>query len=214
VVCLTHMTGKKEWFVNMEEMVNGKIKFADDRSLMVEGSGRIVLRDTDSREVVIEEVLYVPGLKTNLLSLGQLLQKGFVMKMEDNSLSIFDQSKRLVIKANLSKNRTFRVVMKVVKHQCFSTIEKEVEWLWHLRLGHLNFRDLFQLIQRTMVKGLLVVNILETVCQECVQCKQTRGSFQSCLPHKTSERLEIMYSYVCGPIQMKTPGGSRYCVFH
>jgi len=70
------MTGKKEWFVKMEDVVNGKIKFVDDRSLVVEGYGRVVLRDTDNREVVMEEVLYVPGLKTNLLSLGQLLQKG------------------------------------------------------------------------------------------------------------------------------------------
>ncbi|XP_027337337.1 uncharacterized protein LOC113851047 [Abrus precatorius] len=100
--CSIHMTGKKEWFVKMNEVLDGKIKFADDRSLMAEGSARVVVRDTDGREVVIEEVLYVPGLKTNLLSLGQLLQKDFVIRMEDNSLSIFDQSKRLVIKANLS----------------------------------------------------------------------------------------------------------------
>ncbi|XP_052725941.1 uncharacterized protein LOC128194394 [Vigna angularis] len=64
---------EKEWFVKMMEAMRGKIRFADDKSLTAEGSGRMVLRDGDGREVVIEEVLYVPGLKTNLLSLGQLL---------------------------------------------------------------------------------------------------------------------------------------------
>ena len=71
--CSTHMTGRKEWFVKMNEAANGRIKFADNRSLVAEGSGRVVLRGNDGREVVIEEVLYVPRLKTNLISLGQLL---------------------------------------------------------------------------------------------------------------------------------------------
>lgn len=71
--CSTHMIGRKDWFVKMQEVMLGKIKFAYDRSLTAEGSGRVVLRNGDGKEVIIEEVLYVPGLKTNLLSLGQLL---------------------------------------------------------------------------------------------------------------------------------------------
>lgn len=71
--CSTHMTGRKYWFVRMQGVVQGKIRFADDRSLTTEGSGKVVLRDGDGKEVIIKEVLYVPGLKKNLLSLGQLL---------------------------------------------------------------------------------------------------------------------------------------------
>ncbi|BAT90079.1 hypothetical protein VIGAN_06125200 [Vigna angularis var. angularis] len=71
--CSTHMTGRKDWFVGIKDAAQGKIRFADDRSLMAEGTGRVVLRDAEGKEVTIEEVLYVPGLKSNLLSLGQLL---------------------------------------------------------------------------------------------------------------------------------------------
>jgi len=46
---------------------------SDDSSLTAEGIGRVVLRDHDGREIMIEEVLYVPWLKTNLLNLSQLL---------------------------------------------------------------------------------------------------------------------------------------------
>lgn len=70
--------------------MQGQSKFVDDKKLTAEGSGRVVLRDDDDIKVVIEGVLCVPGLKTNLLSLSQLLQKGFVMKMEHNCLNIFD----------------------------------------------------------------------------------------------------------------------------
>lgn len=148
----------------------------------VEGSVRVVLRDAEGKEVEIEEVLYVPGLKTYLLSLGRLLLKGYVMKMENNSLSIFNQHKKNVVKAQLSQNRTFRVVMSVVKHQCFTASENKEEWSWHLRFGHLNFKDLSLLGQKGMVNGLPKVKVPKTVCKECVQWKQTRGSFQKILP--------------------------------
>jgi len=208
--CSTHMTGRKEWFVKMQEVAHGKIRFADDRSLTAEGSGRVVLRDSNGREVVIEEVLYVPGLRTNLLSLGQLLQKVFMMKMEDNSLSVFDQHNRLTIKVMLSQNRTFCVVMNAVNHKCFSLTESKAEWLWHMQFGHLNFKDLSRLSKSSMVNGLPQVKIPETVCRECIQCKQTKGSFKKYLPQKTNSKLEIVYSNVCGPMQIETPGGSRY----
>ncbi|XP_047179813.1 uncharacterized protein LOC124846575 [Vigna umbellata] len=198
--CSTHMTGRKDWFMGIQGVAQEKIRFADNRSLVAEGTGRVVLRDAGGKELTIEEVLYVPGLKSNLLSLGQLLQKGYVMKMENNSLSIFDQQKRMVVQAHLSHNRTFRVVMSVVKHQCFTTSEIKEEWLWHLRFGHLNFKDLSLLGQGKMVNGLSNVEIPDTICRKCVQCKQTRGSFQKNLPQRSVEKLGVVYYDVCGPM--------------
>jgi len=47
-------------------------------------------------------------MKNNLLSLGQLLEKGFKMSMEQNFIKIYDKKSRLVLKAPLSKNKTFK----------------------------------------------------------------------------------------------------------
>jgi len=43
-----------EWFVKMREVVHGKVKFVDDRSLSVEGSGRIMRRSSDGKKEIIE----------------------------------------------------------------------------------------------------------------------------------------------------------------
>jgi len=97
------MTGRKDWFVKIQEPPSpGRIRFVDNSSLTAEGVGKVVLRDLDGREIIVENVLYVPSLKTNLMSLGQLLEKGLSMKMEDNCLNVFDQYKRTVIQAKLS----------------------------------------------------------------------------------------------------------------
>ncbi|RDY04999.1 hypothetical protein CR513_11214, partial [Mucuna pruriens] len=76
-------------FISLDDSSKRRVLFTDNRSLIEEGIGRMVFRDKDGRETIIEEVLYIPGMKTNLLSLGQQLQKGFAMIMEDNYLKVF-----------------------------------------------------------------------------------------------------------------------------
>jgi len=76
--------------------------------------------------------------------------------------------------------------MSVVNHQCFALSEKDAEWLWHMRFGHLNFKDLSRLSKDSMVIGLPLVKVPENVCRECVQCKQTRESFRN-ICHKRQQ---------------------------
>jgi len=124
--------------------------------------------------------------------------------MEDNCLGVFDKNRKFTIKAKLSKNRTFCVVMKVASHQCFSLSPDKAEWLWHMRFDHLNFRYFSFLSKGSMVKGLPQISIPDTVCKECIQSKQTRGSFQKFLPQKSSAKLKSDHSDVCGTIQIET----------
>ncbi|RDX81141.1 hypothetical protein CR513_38214, partial [Mucuna pruriens] len=196
--CFTHMTGKREWFINLDDSSKSRVRFADNSSLTAEGISRVVFRDKDGRETVIEEVLHVPGMKTNLLSLGQLLQKRFVMTMEDNCL----KKPETCHTSKSVSDRTFQIGINILKHQCFATSENKVEWLWHLRYGHLNFKDLHLLTNHKMVKGLPQVVVPE----------ETRGSFSRYVPTEATQKLEVIHSDVCGPMQTETPGGSRYFI--
>jgi len=77
-----------------------------------------------------------------------------------------------------------------------------------MRFGHLNFKDLSRLSKDSMVKWLPLAKVLENVCSECVQCKQTKGSFLKYLPQKTTSSLEVVYSDVCGLMQTKNPAAA------
>jgi len=147
------MTGKRDYFINLNGSSKSKVRFAYDSTLTTAGIGRVAFKGKDGKDIVIE-VLFIPGMKTNLLSLGQLLENGFVMRMEDNCLKVFDKDQKLVIKENLSQNRTFRIGMNILKHECLATLENKMEWLWHHRFGHLNFKDLQLLTRHKMVEGL------------------------------------------------------------
>ncbi|MCI39403.1 hypothetical protein A2U01_0060634, partial [Trifolium medium] len=60
----THMTGRKDWFTSLKATQNNNVKFADNSSLAVQ------------------------GMKCNLLSIGQLLEKDYKIVMENKILNV------------------------------------------------------------------------------------------------------------------------------
>jgi len=145
--CSNHMTGNKVWLREIDHGRNTKVKLADHRTLTAEGMGKIAIEGKNEKLAIIEEVLYVPGMQCNLLSVGQLIRKGHSVTKKDNVLKLFDKHQRLVLKTPLAKNRTFQTNMKVVEFNCLSAMVKDEDrWVWRYRFDHLNFRGLNQIV--------------------------------------------------------------------
>ena len=81
-------------------------------------------------------------MKNNILSLGQLLERGYNIHMKDCNLSIRDVNSNFIAKVPMSKNRIFLINIQSDVAKCLKTCYKDSSWLWHLRLGHINFRSL------------------------------------------------------------------------
>ena len=212
--CSNHMTCHREWLINFDTEKKSKVRFADDSTLKVEGAGDVVILRKDGSKAMIANVLFVPEMKCNLLSIGQLVQKGFTVVMGNyDKVELFDVNKNLILRSKISKNRTFQVNMKVVDAQCLSAIKKDDKsWLWHLRYGHLNFRSLKQLCEKNMVSGIGNIDLPETVCEICLAGKQTRRPFQANMKMRAKECLAVVYSDVCGPFEVPSLGGNRYFI--
>ncbi|XP_019459987.1 PREDICTED: uncharacterized protein LOC109359748 [Lupinus angustifolius] len=152
--CSSHMTGHRDWLVNYDEKKKSTVRFADNRVIQAEGTWDILINKKDGNHALITDVLYVPNMKSNLISMGQLLEKGFSMKLLNGALEIYDQKRRLVMRATMATNRTFQISLASVESQCLSAMVGEDSWLWHLRFDHLNFKDLRSLSAKNMVLGL------------------------------------------------------------
>ncbi|KAJ0456159.1 putative RNA-directed DNA polymerase [Helianthus annuus] len=76
--CSNHMTGNKNLFVKLDESVKKEVRTGDDKRLEVLGCGEVSLKIKEQVRK-IPSVFYVKGLKHNLLSIGQLLQKGYAV---------------------------------------------------------------------------------------------------------------------------------------
>jgi hypothetical protein len=119
--CCTHMTGRTDWFVKINSTSKNKVKFADDSTLSAEGNGDVLIKKKDGEQSLISEVLYIPGMKRNLLSNGQLLEKEYKVSLENKMMRVHDSKGKLILKALMSKNSTFKIELNVMEHRCLAT---------------------------------------------------------------------------------------------
>ena len=93
-----------------------------------------------------ENVLLVEDMEHNLLSVIQICDKGNYMIFYSKNCQIKD------VKTNRLFGTTARTpsniqILDEKKEDCYLGNEDE-NWLWHTRLGHINFESLIQLNKR------------------------------------------------------------------
>ncbi|XP_050890947.1 uncharacterized protein LOC127096420 [Lathyrus oleraceus] len=84
--CSNHMTVNKNWLTKLDESVKKVIRFANGGYVTSSGKGNIVVVRKDGKMASITDVLYVPLMTSNLIGIGQLLAKGYNMKLEENMM--------------------------------------------------------------------------------------------------------------------------------
>ena len=211
--CSNHMTGHNNWLTKFDGSKKSKVKLANSSSLQAEGTGDMVIKRSNGSSAVIEDVLYVPGMDCNLLSIGQLIEKRFSVVIKNEKFELYDPAGTLVLRTPLAKNRTFKTLINTTEVECMKAVTEDKEnWLWHLRFGHLNFKYLNQLVSKGMVSGLPKIQIPNEICDGCLVGKQSRNVFNKALPMRSSNVLDVVHSDVCGPFDEKSLGGNRYFI--
>lgn len=119
-----------------------------------QGMGNVTIQGKDGKNAVIEKVLYVPRMKCILMSVRQLIEIGYLVTMENDTLKLYNQMKKLILQSDLTKNRTFKTNIVIKEKMCYKASVKDDESeLWHKRYGHLNYRSLCLLKTKNMVIG-------------------------------------------------------------
>jgi hypothetical protein len=99
-----------------------------------------------------EEVLYVLGVNSNLLSIGVLTNKGFQMFFNFENVFLID-SKLNVVETS-SRDTANGLYKFSIPHEvfCDSTINTiDLTCIWHQCLGHLNVKNLHLLSHKGLV---------------------------------------------------------------
>ena len=65
----SHMIGKRAFFHNFDENMKGRVKFGDASTIPYEGKGNFSVTLKTGEILIIPNVLYLPDLKNNILSL-------------------------------------------------------------------------------------------------------------------------------------------------
>ena len=106
------MTGNKNCFVSLDENIKSHITLGDGSHQDVAGKGTIAVRAKNGSTKFIQDALYVPGLAQNLLSVGQLLQRGYMVKFDENRCLIHDKKRgELIAFVTMAHKKIFPLMM-------------------------------------------------------------------------------------------------------
>ena len=89
--------------------------------------------ETDKGTRLIHDVLLVPKLKENLLSIGQMMERGYTDHFEGGVSKILDnKNKRFeIVQVKMNKsNRSFPLNLKYTTNIVMK-VQVDDSWLWH-----------------------------------------------------------------------------------
>jgi hypothetical protein len=128
---------------------SGSVIFGKDAPGKIRGKCLVSLSSGRSKA---QDLLFVDGLKHNLLSVSQICDRGCEVTFTAKNCKIKTvNTGELIAKGVRIENNVY--VLKEYKEKCHLRKIDE-SWLWHKRLGHLNFDHIVKLSNEGAVKDL------------------------------------------------------------
>lgn len=208
----THLVSNKNLLTNICFQPKIKEIIVANRTIVpVECSGDLQITTcvgSKSHNINVNNVLFVPNLTTNLLSVSRIIANGNRVEFDEHGCSIYNSQNECIGIAKL-ENGVYRLNVKT--EQMFAASVTVSSIVWHRRLAHINSTDI-QKLKNGLVEGVKFsdkCDISKNSCTVCCEGKQTRFPF----PHsvnKSSEVLELIHTDLCGPMENLSLGKARY----
>ncbi|KAD7477010.1 hypothetical protein E3N88_00146 [Mikania micrantha] len=217
-----HMTGSRSLLNDYYVEKKGFVSFGNDAKGYIIGKGHV-----SNGDLRFDDVNHVENLKYNLLSVSQMCDKGRISLFTKQDCRILSSEvlpligKVLDEYTLLKANRVGRVYaldlskkINVKGHPClFSKASPKESNLWHRRLGHVNLKNMNQLVQHGLVRGLPVKDFK---CDEnyaaCLKGKQHKVSFPPIEDPKSTACLQMLHMDLFGPVRIMSLAKKKYCL--
>lgn len=208
-----HMTGSLCGMMDYKRCEkNIRVTMADGAISHVEGEGSVYLDG-----LLLKSVLYVPSLKCNLLSISKATRDMHCKVTFSPTHCVFHDliSGRMI--GNAKEREGLYYVQGSAATPVFlprlqnsfvsSTVSDSNIYLWHKRLGHLNFRYL-----KILYPHLFSNNMSDSFdCEECILAKQTKSS-HPIHAYQPTKPFYIIHGDVWGATRLPNLTNTRWFV--
>lgn len=72
------------------------VSFGDGSTVQIEGKGSVVFECKNGEVRTLEDVYYIPTLRNNIISLGQLAEEGNRIEMKGDLLWVYDTEDKIL----------------------------------------------------------------------------------------------------------------------
>ncbi|GKD63957.1 retrovirus-related pol polyprotein from transposon TNT 1-94 [Tanacetum coccineum] len=180
--CSRHMTGVKSCLHKHVEQPGPKVVFGDDSTCTTEGYGSI---------------------KCNGI---------FFIKFDEKRGTIFNSNKEIVMIAPRVRDVYVLDMTSSAQESCFfAKASENLNWLWHKRLAHLNFKTINKLAKQNLVIGLpSLVYSKDKPCSSCEKGKHHRASFKTKQTSSIKKCLHLLHMDLFGPVTPRSINHEKY----
>ena len=213
-----HVCNSKELFEDFHPLqVPQQVTVGDGRNLEAVGTGVVPLKlkllEGEFKIGRLSDVLYVPKLAYNLLSVPRITELGKEVIFDELQGHILDVQGELVAMVSKTGSLYYLNCEPLVKPQINAVSDVANEKLWHRRFGHLSERSLHKLVKDELVSG-LDYNVSNEIdfCESCVNGKICRSPFPRVGRERAEEPLGLVHSDVCGKLNSPSLGSAEYFV--
>ncbi|CAA0828500.1 Uncharacterized mitochondrial protein AtMg00300 [Striga hermonthica] len=146
----------------------GVVYLADNKPLKIVGKGDVQIKSANGSCWTLRDVRHIPGLKTNLISVGQLDNYGFHTMLGDRKWKV---SRGAMTLARGLKSGTLYTASGSNSNILLAGAVSQSH-LWHNRLGHMSEKGMKILKSRGLLPELESVDV--GLYEQCVLGKQKR----------------------------------------
>lgn len=218
--CTAHMCGTTSAFLDMKK-ATGKVNLVNKSTISVTDKGPVsvtAIANSRNKNVSLSDTLHIPDLRTNLLSVGKICDRGLKVLFEQDEATVIDNRGKTVLKADRINGGLYYLRTKSPESNANaewndgSKTKRSIAELWHRKMGHLNYRDLMRCSREGLVRDITIKDCCEDIhCEICARGKMTKMSLPK-RSERRSEILEIIHSDMCGPMRTESAGKSKYFV--
>ena len=198
-----HICADRSLFSSIEDC-NTTLNWGNAGSIQAKGVGTIRLRFLSTgRTATISDCLYLPQLGLNLLSLGQLINKGVSLKSDQKGSTLAIDGD-VIAEGSYQGNLTYFQTTAIDQ-----TLLAATPNIWHERMGHIGQKALIALPNKT--KGCQVTGKALPICETCIQAKATTKVSREAI-NRATQYLETIHSDIWGPVKPLTWSKGRYFI--
>nr|GEV44666.1 retrovirus-related Pol polyprotein from transposon TNT 1-94 [Tanacetum cinerariifolium] len=177
-----HMNGVKSYLHKYVEQTGPKVVFGDDSTCTTEAYGSITCN-------------------------------GIVFtKCDEKRGTVFNSNKEVVMIAPRVRDVYVLDMTSSAQESCFfAKAFENLNWLWHKRLAHLNFKTINKLVKQNLVIGLpSLVYSKDKPCSSCEKEKHHRANFKTKQTSSIKKCLHLLYMDLFGHVTPRSINHEKY----
>ncbi|KAJ9535587.1 hypothetical protein OSB04_un001276 [Centaurea solstitialis] len=209
----SHVCKDLRWFKVCQPIEDGSfVKMGNVATEPIKGLGSVLLYFTSGKCVCLDNVLYVPGIRKNLLSEIVMNKCGYKQVLESDKYILsrhgafvgFGYVCNNMIRLNIDYSSYDFSVCMMSSSSSYNLSKSE---LWHARLGHVHYKRLKDMSKMSLIPAFDLNN---EQCKTCSLTKITRQPFKDV--KRDSKVLELIHSDLCDFHATPSLGNKKYVV--